>query len=130
MSPEQQLGNERPVNPEPVAFVASLAWQFPELLDALRKHLIDNNREIIAHPFMADIRRWAEGLVAEDRSLLKTFLDYLGETYDSAHPSVKNLIEVSFVEQLPYPDEPHAAIRHLLPPNLKDLLWHGLEAEK
>jgi hypothetical protein len=115
----------RSADPATTAFVASLTWSFKELLDPFGKHLSFHDGEIIPHVFMGDIRRWAEGLVQVNSPLLSRFLQDLSEAYECGISTVRNLIDVSFVEQLPYPDEPHAEIRDLLPPNLRVLLWHG-----
>lgn len=120
----------RPADPATTAFVASLAWSFRELLDPFERHLAFHDGEIIPHLFMGDIRRWAEGLVQVNTPLLNRFLQHLSDGYQSGISTVRNLIDVSFVEQLPYPDEPHAEIRDILPPNLRALLWHGEPGEE
>jgi len=46
--------------------------------------------------------------------------------FENGDDAVRNLIDVSFVEQLPYPDEPNSQLRDLLPDVLRRLVRHGL----
>ncbi len=57
---------------------------------------------------------------------MERLLEELEKGYDKGDEPVRDLIDVSFVENLPYPDEPNAELRALLPPRLKVLLRHGL----
>ena len=57
---------------------------------------------------------------------MNELLSMLANAYEAGGESVRNLIKVSFVEQLPYPEEPNAEIRGLLPGTLKPLLQHGI----
>lgn len=115
------------IHPADHAFIGALVWRFPDLMDDLGEHLADNNRELLPHVFMASVEKWAESLLAGRASELEALLKFLAGGVASGFESVHNLIDVSFVENLPYPDEPNAAIRAMLPAELRSLLRHGLE---
>jgi hypothetical protein len=112
--------------PLAVAFVCSLVWRFRGLQARFAEHLEDNEGEILPHPFMADVERWAESLLADRRDELAALLDALADGVERGDEAVRNLIDVSFVEELPYPDQPNSEIRDLLPAPLRNLLRHGL----
>ncbi len=112
--------------PLAVAFIGSLVWRFRDLLPQFAEHLEDNEGEVLPHPFMADVERWAETLVADHRDELTTLLHALADGVERGDDAVRNLIDVSFVELLPYPDQPNSEIRDLLPAPLRSLLRHGL----
>jgi hypothetical protein len=114
------------IQPAAVAYTGSLVWRFPDLLEPFGEHLADNDGEVLPHVFMAVVERWAESLLAERPEELTELLAELDHALDAGQEAVANLIDVSFVENLPYPDEPNAEIRNLLPVRLKGLLRHGL----
>jgi hypothetical protein len=113
------------IQPDTVAYIGALVWRYPDLLDAFGEHLADNSGEVLPHVFMAEVERWAEAVALERRELLIDLLAELDRALSSGHEAVVNLIDVSFVENLPYPGEPNAEIRDLLPPGLRALLRHG-----
>jgi hypothetical protein len=117
------------IRPADHAFIGALVWRFPELMDDLGEHLADNNRELLPHVFMASVEKWAESLLEGRTSELEALLNFLADGVAGGLESVQNLIDVSFVENLPYPDEPTAAIRAMLPAELRSLLRHGIEPE-
>src|SRR5262245_25349227 len=94
------------IQPDAVAYPGALVWRFPDLLEPFGEHLADNDGEVLPHVFMADVERWAEGLVAARRELLDDLLAELDRALAGGREAVVNLIDVSFVENLPYPDEP------------------------
>lgn len=112
------------VQPDAVAFIGALVWRFPQLLDAFGQHLLDNDGEVRPHVFMAEVERWAERLVSERRELVVSLLRQLDEGVAADRPAVVNLIDVSFVENLPYDGEPGTEVRDLLPTRLRALLRH------
>lgn len=114
------------IQPEAVAFTGALVWTIPELLPELGEHLSDNEGEVLPHVFMAQVERWAEQILTERRPLVERLLEELEKGYDRGGEPVRNLIEVSFVENLPYPNERSAELRTLLPPRLSSLLRHGV----
>lgn len=109
-----------------LALVGAITWHFPELLGQLQEHLRDNMGQVIPHVLIGEYERWAESLVVGRRPELEQLLRMLEGAYESGDEGVRNLIEVSFVEQLPYPDELNAAIRDMLGPALGSVLQHGL----
>lgn len=113
------------IEPEAVAFIGALVWKFPDLMHDFGEHLADNDREVLPHVFMAQIERWAELLSSKQSPLLERLLDELDRGYEAGGGPVRNLIEVSFVENLPYPEDPNEELRELLPTHLKPLLKHG-----
>lgn len=113
------------IQPETVAFTGALVWRFPELMPEFGEHLSDNEGEVLPHVFMAQVERWAEQFVSERRPLVERLLEELEKGYERGGEPVRNLIDVSFVENLAYPDQPNAELRALLPPRLKLLLHHG-----
>ena len=109
-----------------VAFVGSLAYQFPALRPLLQVHLDDQDGEILPHLFMADLERWAEAQIqARDEAshlLLEQVLAFLEMAYSTQGAEVEELIAVSFLEHLPRPGEPGAELRTLVGPNLAEQL--------
>lgn len=110
--------------PEIVAYIGVLVWKYPDLLELFGEHLEDNEGEVLAHPFMYEVEKWAEGLLAERRDLLVDLLDELDGALSCGRQNVVDLIGASFVENLPYPGEPNSEIRELLPSGLRALLSH------
>jgi len=117
------------IRPADHAFIGALVWRFPDLMDDLGEHLADNNRELLPHVFMATVEKWAESLLAGRTGELAALLDFLADGVAGGFESVQNLIDVSFVENLPYPDEPTASIRAMLPAELRLLLQHGIDPD-
>jgi hypothetical protein len=74
---------------------------------------------------MAQIEKWCENALATTPAIVERLLSALDNGYEHGDDAVRNLIDVSFVEELPYPDEPSSEIREMLPPNLRSLLRHG-----
>lgn len=98
-----------------VAFVGALVHRFPVLLPILQGHL-DDYDGLLPHVLMGDITRW---VLNEFRSHgpSRTFteiLDFFEESLRKAHEHERELIAVSFLENLPRPDEPGAEVRELL----------------
>ncbi len=112
--------------PLAVAFIGSLVWRFQDLLSRFAEHVEDNEGDILPHVFMAEVERWAETLLADRRNELAALLGALAEGFENGDDAVRNLIDVSFVEQLPYPDEANSQLRDLLPDVLRRLVRHGL----
>lgn len=115
-----------------VAFVGSLVHRCPWLLPVLQEHLDDQEGEVLPHLFMADVERWAEREIAASRTAEGSHLASVlavvdAELHDAGDTEIGELITVSFVEHLPYPGEPNAAIRELLPPALQRALRQGAD---
>ena len=111
--------------PTTTSYVGFLVWKFPELMSIFGEHLNDNDGVILPHVFMAAVEAWAETLLIPNPVRLSDLLEELDCALGSENAEVVNMIDVSFVENLPYPDELNAEIRTLLPSRLKQLLRHG-----
>ncbi|MDP3739076.1 MAG: hypothetical protein Q8R02_16905 [Hyphomonadaceae bacterium] len=118
----------RPPSPPPgwsAEFVDGLIAEFPGLRSAYEEHIKANFGELLAHLLMGDVVRFLEAKHTErddepaNMRLIKSIMDYIGRCFETASPWVKELIAVSFVENMPYPDEVAADIVGLLPENLK-----------
>jgi hypothetical protein len=112
------------IQPSAIAFVGHLVWRFPELSEVFAEHVYDEEG-VLPHVFMADVERFAEALLVSAPDRLASLLLTLEEGYASGDPAVTNLVDVSFVESLPYPGEANSTIRDLLPAGLRSLLRHG-----
>jgi hypothetical protein len=112
------------------AFVRSLVERFPALRPLLHEHLADNFGEMLPHVFFGDLTRRVLSLldpsedkeVFERRSELRDILTVLEAAYASGDEELQELISVSFLEHLPRPGEPGAAIRQMLGPTLSEQL--------
>ncbi len=77
-------------------FVASV----PGADAVLAEHLRDND-EVLPHVLMADLRRFFVGLVESgDRRRMIAFLVAVEALASSPHDEVRNVVEVSFIEDL------------------------------
>lgn len=102
-------------------FVEALVVDHPDLEALLDEHREDNMGEVLPHVFFGDLTRF---VVAHhlDPVADPTELDPLLATLDrgmlDGDDEVKELIAVSFLENLPYPDEDGADIIDRLGPAL------------
>jgi len=108
------------------SFVRSLATRWPGLGPILEEHINDNFGEILPHVFFGDLTRYVLSLLGEAsrgdeaaRRELREILDYLEETYAGGDVELQELIFVSFLENLPRPDEDGAQIREMVGPHLR-----------
>ena len=108
-----------------VSFVKSMVSLHPELGAILEEHIKDNLGEILPHVFFGDVARYTSSLFPAAprgglllRRELRDLLDYLEATYSSGDEELRELISVSFLENLPRPGELGAQIREMLGPNL------------
>ncbi len=108
-----------------VSFVRSTMARFPSLSALLEEHLKDNLGEILPHVFFGDVTRYVLSLLAASggglppRRELRDILDYLEEAYSASGEELRELISVSFLENLPRPGEIGAQIREMVGPNLR-----------
>lgn len=106
-------------------FVRQLADEFPDILAVLEEHETDNFGEILPHVFMGTLTFHLTSLIpqalqnARQLSELHRVLDRLERVYVTGPPEVRNLLAVSFLENLPYQDETGAGIREMIGPTLK-----------
>ena len=112
------------IQPGAWSFVGHLVWTLPDLAPVFEEHLSDQGGTLLPHVFMADVERWAESVVDASPAIVEALLDELAVGWLRGGDAVANLIEVSFVENLPYPDEPAVELRSMLPASLAALLRH------
>jgi hypothetical protein len=94
-------------------FIAALITAEPMLATVHAEHLADND-ELLPHLFMADVTRWlaANGPSSKVIQTLETYLE-------RGDADVRNVIEVSFLENLERDDPTHQRIRAALAPRLR-----------
>ena len=113
-----------------VSFAQSLVARFPSLKEPLEEHAQANGGEILPHVFLGEVTRYALSLLSlvhgsanlGRRRELREMLDYLEEVYARGDEELRELISVSFLENLPLPDEEGAQIRDMVGQNLKKQL--------
>jgi hypothetical protein len=89
----------------------------------LAEHREDMGGETLAHLFMGDVVRWyMERYLAGDSKRAKGLADWLDAVYPTADAYVQNVVDVSFLEDLPWPPDPNAVATELLGPNLSRAL--------
>jgi len=106
-----------------VAFCDRLVERFPELRGLLADHR-QYHGETLPHVLMGNVTRWAVGEYHDGRrEAIAGLADWLEAEYPSASSYVEDLIDDSFLENLPWPPHPEAAaIAQLLGPRLKQSL--------
>ncbi len=103
--------------PENQAFVDRMVTVVPALEPLARENTFGDHEDVLVHLFLADVvRQEVENLLAGHVDEVRTVLEFLEREWGGA---VDEPIAVSFVENLPYPHEPAAALVGLLGPNLR-----------
>ncbi|MBO0826667.1 MAG: hypothetical protein J2P24_02685 [Streptosporangiales bacterium] len=118
-----------PYNFDPVKDVPSssrrlvdrLVARVPELRPAYDEHIADYDVSL-PHLFFADVTRWtvADYEANGDRTSggWRDVVAFLEEEYEHSDDEAQAVIEQSFIENLPYPDEPGHGIEQHLGPQL------------
>jgi hypothetical protein len=97
----------------------SIGERNPELGALLTEHIAANYGELLPHLYMGEVTEWLVGAVASGRQGdVKDLLAVLEKQFENEE-SVRELITVSFLENLPVPGEPESSIRDLLGPVLR-----------
>ena len=104
-----------------VSFVQSLVARFPVFGGIYEEH-VDDNSEVLPHMLFGDIVRQMVPMHPEDAERISEVLAFLDAAYGAGDPDVQNLLEASFLENLPCAGEAGAGIRDLLGPNLRNKL--------
>lgn len=86
-------------------FVTELALKFPLLVEILEEHRADNFGEILPHLIMADYCRKVCAADSKDIWVVN-FLEVLESKFSNdTDDDVSNVIAVSFIENLPKPND-------------------------
>jgi hypothetical protein len=108
-------------------FIEVLVGTYPRLRPIFVEHVSDNFGEVLPHVFFGDLTRYVvsrfldiewgtQGQSAEVE--LRNLLSDLEDAYADGGEDVQELISVSFLENLPRPDEEAAGLRAWLGPQL------------
>jgi hypothetical protein len=98
-------------------FVRSVVVAVPSLQPILDEHMSFYD-ELLPHVLMGDITRWAEYHAADSLPLVRHLLEEFEKSYASGEDDVRELLTVSFLENLS-DDTP---IVRLLGPGLRNAL--------
>ena len=114
---------------EQTAFVRSMVARFPKLSELFEEHIKSNFGEVLPHVFFGGVTRYVLSLLLAEngRSLpprreLRDVLGYLEEAYSGDNEKIRELISVSFLENLPRPGDTGAQIREMIGANLRKQL--------
>lgn len=101
------------------SFIDQLLQSLPQLKPAHDEHLFDNNT-LLPHVFMGDVTRFAIAEAAKaNTEILQRLLDHLEKGLENSPKEVKELIAVSFVENLTGETVALKTLKPLIGPNLK-----------
>lgn len=111
---QQRSWREKPANQ---ALVERMISAIPALEPLARDNTFGDHNDVLVHEFLADVvRQEADNFLAGRLEEVRAVLDLLEQEWGG---EVDEPIAVSFVEHLPYPHEPAAALVDLLGPNLR-----------
>ena len=109
-------------------FVKSMVEHFPGLAPVLEEH-ISNFGELLPHVLLGDITRYVLALYTRGsaggvpfRLEVREILDFLEDSFVEGNQEVRELISVSFLENLPRPGENGSQIGELLGEQLRKQL--------
>lgn len=102
-----------------VAFVGALVHRFPLLRPLLQEHL-DDYDALLPHVFLGDVTRWVTNEFATGgrSEALRAVLEFIESSFRDGHDHERELVAVSFLENLPRPDEEGSQLRRVLGPHL------------
>ena len=105
------------------SFAKLLVESVPELKSVYSEH-IDDYDGMLEHVFMGDVTRFAEQLYSVDSNslCLRKLLEFLDSAYASDDPKLKELISVSFLENLSRDEDGFEGIRAHLSARLEEEL--------
>ena len=108
------------------AYIEKLLAAAPELQSAFSEHIADNG-VLLPHVFLGDVTRLiaARACVRAHQPSLKELLDGLDDGLRCGSPNIKELILVSFVENLNGHDEATRCLLALVGPTLRTALHEG-----
>lgn len=111
-----------------IDFIEQLVSKYPGLKPIFDEHVSDNFGEVLPHLFFGDLTRYVvarftevEGDPHEDTQAeneLRRLLNDLENAYVDGQEEIRELISVSFLENLPRPGEEASGVRTWLGPEL------------
>ncbi|MFG3084892.1 DUF7674 family protein [Streptomyces parvulus] len=105
-------------------FFNGLLRDFPQL-EGLHAEHAEFYEEFLSHVFLADVVRWAASLFSEAGQVLTEeaiglrLINFLEDAYVHGDCAVREVVRVSFVENLPYSDREGFRIHEHLTGNLR-----------
>lgn len=102
-----------------VAFVGALVHRVPVLRPLLQEHLNDYDA-LLPHVLMGDVTRWVINEFETDgqSEVLRAVLEFIESSFRDGRDHERELVAVSFLENLPRRDEEGSQLRRLLGPYL------------
>lgn len=106
------------------AFIGALFFRFPVLMPLLQEHLDDFDDGLLPHVLMGDVTRWVVVRFHQDPndSTLRQILSFIETAFERANHDDRELVAVSFLENLPRVGQKDADIRTILGPALQNEL--------
>lgn len=103
--------------------MGALIHRFPTLAPILQEHL-DDYDGLLPHVLMGDITRWVvkQFLTVGQEGQLRDVLGFIEASFEAAQEHERELIAVSFLENLPRADEEGGGVRDKLGPALRQQL--------
>lgn len=105
-----------------VVFVKELVGRFPALQGVLSEHLEDQCGKVLPHPFMGNASRWLiERFISEGKGdvTVRSVLDFVEQAFRNGDKQLRELLSVSFLENLPQPGQRGHEILSILGPSLQ-----------
>ena len=111
------------MNAYDTAFVGALCFRFPVLMPLLQEHL-DNYDCLLPHVLMGEVTHWIVHRFHADAndSTLRQMLNFIEATFERADHEDRELVAVSFLENLPGVGQDDAGVRAALGPALQEQL--------
>ncbi|MCA2217640.1 DUF7674 family protein [Jidongwangia harbinensis] len=103
--------------------VRELVDRFGPLRPIHAEHLAENGGAVLPHVLFWDLTQAVVDAFLRPEAPLdwRTFLDVLDRAYDGGDAYLRGIVEVSFLENLPFPAEPGHGIVDSLPPGLRTI---------
>jgi len=96
----------------------AFAQAVPATQPILEDHVASND-EVLPHVLMADLRRFlVDRITTNDQTTLAEFLREIERLASSDNPSVRNVVDVSFIEDLVLGDPGELAALEMIRPQL------------
>jgi hypothetical protein len=89
--------------------VSKVAESQPALAEAVAEHQIDNDGEVFPHVLFGDVARWIVRQESEDPESSRAVVLLLDDLYANGDAGVRELLQASFIENLPVSSETFAS---------------------